>query len=169
VKSKPWPTRLLCHDKQTSQLMKAMNDSAELFRHVSAEKSALYRNIMDSFAAAKRQFRLHLRPDEVLAEGQWANSPPRIEEIQSALAQLAEWGNLESQPDTARVANINDFYRARYLYRLSRGGETVESALAVFERTLRHQAELQAVALEDIANRLQTLLTLSSEIAARRR
>ena len=143
--------------------MRDAPDSAELFRHVSAEKSALYRNIMDSFAAAKRQFRLHLRPDEVLAECQWANLPPRIEEVQSALAQLAEWGNLESQPDTARVASINDFYRARYLYRLSRGGEAVESALAEFERTLRHRAELQTVALEDIANRLQTLLTLSSE------
>ncbi|MBC7499370.1 MAG: TIGR02677 family protein [Herminiimonas sp.] len=143
--------------------MRTVNDSAELFRHVSAEKSALYRNIMDSFAAAKRQFRLHLRPDEVLAEGQWASPPPRIEEVQSALAQLAEWGNLESQPDTARVASLSDFYRARYLYRLSRGGEAVESALAVFERTLRHRAELQTVALEDIANRLQTLLALSAE------
>ncbi|UUZ66078.1 TIGR02677 family protein [Polaromonas sp. P1-6] len=118
---------------------------------------------MDSFAAAKRQFRLHLRPDEVLAEGEWIGAPPRIEEIQSALAQLAEWGNLESQPDTARVASISDFYRARYLYRLSQGGEAVESALAVFERALRHRAELQTVALEDIANRLQTLLALSNE------
>ena len=52
--------------------MRDAPDSAELFRHVSAEKSALYRNIMDSFAAGKRQFRLHLRPNEVLAECQWA-------------------------------------------------------------------------------------------------
>ena len=143
--------------------MSTVNDSAALFRHVSAEKSALYRNIMESFAAAKRQFRLHLRPDEVLADGAWAGAPPRIEEIQSALAQLAEWGNLESQPDTARVASIGDFYRARFLYRLSQGGEAVESALAVFERALRQRAELQTVALEDIANRLQTLLALANE------
>jgi uncharacterized protein (TIGR02677 family) len=143
--------------------MSAVGNSAELFRHVSAEKSALYRKVMDSFAAAKRQFRLHLRPDEVLAEGEWSGAPPRIEDIQSALAQLAEWGNLESQPDTARVASLGDFYRARYLYRLSQGGEAVESALAVFEHALRHRAELQTVALEDIANRLQTLLALASE------
>lgn len=148
---------------QTSHLMRGLNDRAELFRHVSAEKSALYRSIMDSFASAKRQFRLHLRPDEVLAESQWSGPPPRIEEVQSALAQLAEWGNLESQPDTTRVASLNDFYRARWLYRLSQGGEAVESALAVFEQTLRHRAELQTVALEDIANRLQTLLALSTE------
>ena len=48
--------------------MRAVSDSAELFRHVSAEKAAFYRCIMDVFAAAKRQYRLQLRPDEVLAE-----------------------------------------------------------------------------------------------------
>ena len=74
--------------------MSTMTNSAELFRHVSAEKSVLYRTIMESFAAAKRQSRLHLRPDEVLAEGQWGGALPRIEEIQLALTQLADWGNL---------------------------------------------------------------------------
>jgi uncharacterized protein (TIGR02677 family) len=135
----------------------------ELFRHVSAEKSALYRGIMDAFAAAKRQFRLHLRPDEVLAEAEWTDVPPKIEEVQAALAQLTEWGNLESQPDTARVATISDFYRARLLYRLSEGGEAVESALGVFVQALKRRAELQSVALEDIANQLQVLLTLAKE------
>jgi uncharacterized protein (TIGR02677 family) len=138
-------------------------DARELFRHVSAEKSSLYRSIMDAFAAAKRGFRLHLRPDEVLAEAEWNGSPPKLEDIQLALAQLTEWGNLESQPDTARVASISDFYRARFLYRLSHGGEAVESALGVFAQTLRRRAELQTVALEDIANRLQVLRTLAQE------
>ena len=101
-------------------------EARELFRHVSAEKSALYRAIMDAFATAKRQFRLHLRPDEVLSEAEWTEVPPKIEEVQAALAQLTEWGNLKSQPDTARVASISDFYRARFLYRLSEGGEAVE-------------------------------------------
>src|SRR6267378_430149 len=138
-------------------------DARELFKHVSAERSELYRNIMDAFAAAKRQFRLHLRPDEVLAEAQWGVAHPKIEELQGALAQLTEWGNLVSQPDTARVASISDFYRARFLYRLSEGGEAVESALAVFTQALRRRAELQSVALEDIAKQLQVLRNLAQE------
>jgi uncharacterized protein (TIGR02677 family) len=138
-------------------------NASELFRHVSAEKAALYRSIMDAFAAAKRQFRLHLRPDEVLAETRWMGAPPAIEEIQLALGQLTAWGNLESQPDTTRVASISDFYRARFLYRLSQGGEAVESALAVFVQAVKRRAELQTVALEDIANRLQALRTLADE------
>jgi len=137
------------------------NPAAELFRHVSAEKAAFYRAVMESFAAAKRQFRLHLRPDEVLAQAQWSGDMPKVEEVQAALAQLAEWGNLESQPDTARVASISDFYRARFLYRLSQGGEAVETALAAFAEALGRRAELQTVALEDIASRLKTLLALA--------
>lgn len=125
----------------------------------------LYRSVMDCFAAAKRQFRLHLRPDEMLSEGNWApvagQAAPRIEEVQAALSQLTEWGNLESQPDMARVTSISDYYRAHRLYRLSQGGEAVEAALTTFARTLRRRAELQTVALEDIAHRLQTLSMLA--------
>lgn len=139
--------------------------AAELFRHLSAEKSAFYRCIMNVFAAAKRQYRLQLRPDEVLAEAVWPEAVPRIEEVNAALAQLAEWGNLQSQPDTARVSSLTDFYRARFLYRLSHEGEAVEAALTVFFQTLQRRAELQTVALEDIASRLLALRHLLEQDA----
>ncbi len=143
--------------------MRAVSDSAELFKHVSTEKATFYRGIMDVFAAAKRQYRLQLRPDEVLAEALWPDVVPHIEEINAALTQLAAWGNLESHPDTARVSSLNDFYRARFLYRLSQGGEAVESALALFVQILQRRAELQTVALEDIASRLLALQALANE------
>ena len=92
--------------------------------------------------------------------------PPRIEDVSTALTQLAAWGNLESQPDTARVSSLSDFYRARFLYRLSQGGEAVEAALALFVQTLQRRAELQTVALEDIASRLQALRTLADAAEA---
>lgn len=145
--------------------MQIESESAELFRHLSADKAAFYRCILDVFAAAKRQYRLQLRPDEVLAEALWPDGAPRIEEVNAALAQLAEWGNLEAQHDTARVASLADFYRARFLYRLSHGGEAVEAGLAVFLQTLQRRAELQTVALEDIASRLQSLHLLLKDDA----
>jgi uncharacterized protein (TIGR02677 family) len=146
--------------------MHAASDSAELFRHVSADKAAFYRCIMAVFAAAKQYYRLHLRPDEVLVEAHWPDAPPRIEEVNAALAQLVTWGNLESQPETARFKSLKDFYRNHLLYRLSQGGEAVESALAVFERTMLRRAELQTVALEDITNRLRALQTLADQTLA---
>ncbi|WP_322052099.1 TIGR02677 family protein [Paraburkholderia bannensis] len=137
--------------------------TADLFRHLNADKSALYRCILDVFASAKRQYRLQLRPDEVLAEGDWQDDAPRADELALALSTLTEWGNLEAQPDTARVATLTDFYRARFLYRLSRGGEAVETSLAVFYQTIQRHAELQTVALEDISSRLEGLKRLIDE------
>lgn len=141
--------------------MKVANHAADLFRHVSVDKAAFYRCIMDVFAAAKRQYRLQLRPDEVLGEAGWPAPPPPLEEVNAALAQLTAWGNLESHPDMARVSGLDDYYRARFLYRLSQCGEAVESALATFVQTLRRRAELQTVALEDIASRLHALHALA--------
>lgn len=137
------------------------NRHADLFRHITAERSALYRAVMESFAAAKRQFRLHLRPDEVHAEAPWPGEPPSIDDVQQLLTQLVEWGNLQSQPDTARVQTIEDFYRARFLYRLTSGGEAVETAIDAFEQALRRSGELQSVALEDILSRLTALTDLA--------
>jgi len=137
--------------------------ASNLFSHVTVEKSGVYRAIMELFAAARRQFRHHLRADEVLLEVCWPGARPTLEEVQQALAQLVEWGNLQAQPDTARVATIEDFYRKRLLYRLTSGGEAVEAALRVFTVTLARRAELQSVALEDIWARLLALSELARE------
>lgn len=141
----------------------ALEVSGNLFRHLTTDKAELYRTIMDAFAAAKRQFRLHLRPDEVRAEARWNGGAVAMEELQQALSQLVEWGNLQSQPDTARVSTIEDFYRARFLYSLTVHGEAVETGLEAFADALARRAELQSVALEDILARLSGLRTLADE------
>jgi uncharacterized protein (TIGR02677 family) len=89
---------------------------------MSARKAETYRAILDVFARAKRQYRLQLRPDEVLAEARWPGRPPEPEEVNAALVQLSDWGNLESHPDTSRVSALSDFYRARFIYRSPRAG-----------------------------------------------
>ena len=111
-----------------------------LFSHVIVENTPLYRAILDVFAASKRQFRLHLRSDDVLAEAAWPVEPPTMETVQQALGQLVDWGNLQSQPDTARVATIEDFYRKRLLYRMTSGGEAVEAGLRAFGAHIATQA-----------------------------
>ena len=130
---------------------------------MTAEKTGVYRAVMEIFAAAKRQFRLHLRPDEALVEARWPGERPSLEEVQLALPQLVEWGNLQAQPDTAGIANIEGFYRKRLFYRLTSGGEAVEAGLRVFVITLVRSGELQSVALEDIRARLIALAELARE------
>lgn len=137
--------------------------ASTLFSHVMADNAPLYRAILDVFAASKRQFRLHLRPDDVLIEAAWPGDPPSAEAVQQALAQLVDWGNLQSQPDTARVATIEDFYRKRLLYRMTSGGEAVETGLQAFVEALARRAELQSVALDDIRERLISVGELMRE------
>ncbi|WP_420465934.1 TIGR02677 family protein [Panacagrimonas sp.] len=137
--------------------------SGDLFRHVSSEKAAIYRAVLDCFAAAKRAFRLHLRPDDLLREAQWPGAPPSSEELAQTLDQLVAWGNLRAQADTARVSTLEDFYRRRLLYRLTVGGEAVEAGLVVFAAALARKGELQTVALDDILARLTTLQLLAAD------
>lgn len=59
---------------------------------MAATKSALYRGIRNVRARTKRQYRLQLRPGEVLAEGDWRLEQPTIEEVNAALHQLNWWG-----------------------------------------------------------------------------
>ncbi|GGI09391.1 TIGR02677 family protein [Egicoccus halophilus] len=124
------------------------------FAHLAADKRHHYREVLDVFADAKARFVLHLRPSDVVAA-----LPGRADvgEVDAALRQLVSWGNLSADPDTAEVATVEEFYRARFLYRLTPEGEATERALEVFEQGLRRSGELQTAALGDIRDLLQQL------------
>jgi len=138
--------------------------SYRAFQHVNTDKAPLYRAIMAAFAEAKGHFQVHLRPDDVRAAlGRRGEFVPEADELQAALDQLVAWGNLAAEPDSSRVTTVEDFYRALYLYQLTREGEAVETALATYEQALGRHAALQSVALEDIRTRLKNLETLAHE------
>jgi uncharacterized protein (TIGR02677 family) len=129
------------------------------FAHLDVPLAPLYRRVMAVFMAAKQRFVVHLRPEDVAEalrrDGHWEPLSP--EQVDEALHSLEGWGNLRADPDTGRVTTVEDFYRARYLYQLSREGEAAERALALYEAELGRRGELQAVALEDIRVRLRAL------------
>lgn len=131
------------------------------FAYVDAEKAPLYRAIAGVFFAAKERFLLHLRPAEVVGElGAWAPEVA-VEEVEAALRQLEAWGNLVSSPDTSDVVRLEDFYRERRLYQLSRAGEAAERAVREYEKTIHEPGELQAAALADITALLGELEVLA--------
>ena len=82
-----------------------------MFAFVTAEKAPLYRSIMHVFMEANAVFTFHLRPRQILERITAAGFPATVdqEEIDSALSQLTEWGNLEAFPDTADVTTVEDF------------------------------------------------------------
>jgi uncharacterized protein (TIGR02677 family) len=133
------------------------------FAYLDAEKAEVYRGVMSSFMAAKERFSLHLRPDEVataLSDRGWELER---DDVEPALRQLTEWGNLDSSPDTAEVSTVEDFYRERRLYQLSREGEAAERALRVYEEAIRQPGELQTAALADVRDLLRELEVLAEQ------
>jgi uncharacterized protein (TIGR02677 family) len=124
----------------------------------------MYRRVMAVFRVSKQRFVVHLRPEDV-TEGLRSDggAPASQEDVQEALVKLAEWGNLRATPDTSRVTTVEDFYRTRYLYQLSREGQAAERALEVYEQEIARRGELQAVALEDIRLRLRALAGLPAD------
>src|SRR6266567_4733646 len=134
------------------------------FAHLDAPLHELYRAIMTVFRDSKQRFVVHLRPEDVAEDLRRAAGPAAVQEqVDDALVKLEEWGNLKANPDTSRVTTVEDFYRTRYLYQLSREGEAAERALEVYDREMARRAELQAVALEDIRLRLRALRELPPE------
>lgn len=129
------------------------------FAHLVAERAPLYRAILEVHTEARARFRSYLRPRDVVS-GLRARGHD-VESVDDALAQLTLWGNLSAHPDTAEVATIEEFYRARFLYQLTREGEAVEQAVAAYVDAMARTGELQAAALDDVRRFLLELLALA--------
>src|SRR5437016_3985782 len=117
------------------------------FAYLDAEKTHIYRQIMLKFLRAKEAFGIHLRPSEIHHGMQDEVS---LADIESALEQLCQWGNLEKHADTTDVSTVEDFYRPRYLYQLTIEGEAAERAIETYYEVVERPGELQTAALSDI-------------------
>lgn len=137
------------------------------FAYLSAPNAPLYRRVMRALMAEKERFTVHMRADAVQlalqADGGSVVDGPTISEALERLAQPS-WGNVLAFPDSSRVTALEDFYRRRMLYQLSREGEAAERALAQYDAALGTRGALQSVALEDIV----VLLTRLRDVVAER-
>ncbi|MFM9442352.1 TIGR02677 family protein [Streptomyces acidiscabies] len=118
---------------------------------------------MRAFLAAKERFAVHLRPEDVYAALAPEHRSGDPDAVVKALDSLVEWGNLRADPDTARVTAVEDFYRKRFIYQLTRAGEAAEEALSAYDEALGRRGALQAVALHDIVTQLRALLVIAGE------
>ncbi|MGW6691582.1 TIGR02677 family protein [Streptomyces sp. NPDC054961] len=138
-------------------------DGYSPFAHLTVQNTHLYRQVMRAFLVAKERFAVHLRPEDVFAGLPPGVRPDGLEGVVGALDKLVEWGNLRADPDTGRVTAVEDFYRKRFIYQLTREGEAAEEALAAYDEALGRRGALQAVALHDIVTQLRALLVLAVE------
>jgi uncharacterized protein (TIGR02677 family) len=115
---------------------------------------------------AQERFVFQLRPQEVFDAVRNGDLPeiPEQREIESALAQLCEWGNLQTQTDTTNVSAVEDFYKQRHTFEITHGGEAAERACTLFCTTSGQQVEPQYTGLLDIRQLLQDLKQLAQEV-----
>lgn len=130
------------------------------FACLNAEKTPLYRAVMSLFVEVKAHFEIHLRAVEVLKglSNVGGSADEEGHDIEVALAQFCDWGNLRMTQDTSDVRTVEEFYRPRYLHQLTREGEAVERAVRAYEENVLRPGELQTAALDVIGDQLQSLL-----------
>lgn len=134
-----------------------------VFEYLNAPKSDLYRAIIAAFVDAKSRFRLHLRNPDVLAAVAPHQGALCPEDLEIALRQLCDWGNVEAHPDTADATTLEEFLRPRFLYQLTRAGEAAEDAIRHYEVALARSAQLQTAALADVRSLVAELSLFSEE------
>lgn len=138
----------------------AVPDGYGPFAYLSTPNAPLYRRIMRALMAEKERFTVHVRPEQVHAAlGDDGGVAVEERTVSEALERLAQpgWGNLLAFPDSSRVTALEDFYRRRLIFQMSREGEAAERALAQYDAALGTRGALQSVALEDIAVLLTNL------------
>jgi hypothetical protein len=130
------------------------------FNYVTVPSAPTYRALMQVFFEAKQRYVIEMRPAAVLAALRAAGFHTEIDtvaDLDYPLGQLVEWGNLSRSHDTAAVGRIEDFYRKRYLFRLTAVGEAAHRAVLAVEATVGRSGSLQTQMLVKIRDALQGL------------
>jgi uncharacterized protein (TIGR02677 family) len=136
-------------------------DAVSVFRYVTVDNAPNYRALLEVFVEAKERYLIELRPADVrdgldrsglVFERASELEPER--HLDQHLDQLAEWGNLQRAHDTAAVARVEDFYRRRFLYRLTPAGEAAHRAVREVEAAVGRSGALQTSMLVEVREAL---------------
>src|SRR5215831_18503952 len=94
-------SRAIFQDKGRLKLISSSDYN--VFAHLTAEKSDIYRAVLSVFVEAKARFVIHLRPADL--ERQLAQQSSRYTDataVEVILHDLVAWGNLEAHPRSCR-------------------------------------------------------------------
>jgi uncharacterized protein (TIGR02677 family) len=120
---------------------------------------------MRLFMQSKERFVFSLRAEDVFEAVRKSGVEETLEDVQieSALAQLCEWGNLQKHADTIEVGTVEDFFKQRHVFQITSQGEAAERASTLLYTTSDAEGELQSTALTDIRHVIEELRELSVE------
>jgi len=133
------------------------------FSYVTSARASLYRAVMGVFVESKARFVFRLTSEDVGA-GVRVQIEQGFEpaDIDAALMQLCEWGNLEALQATTESQSLEDFFSPGYVFQITLQGEAVERALNSFDLASQGNRDWDkdCTALEDVCSLAQELREL---------
>lgn len=95
-------------------------NARDLFRYLTSPEWSDYRVILSAFADT---FFADFNPEEI--HGRLSGTPMTVETVRDRLESLREWGNLTETASVGSPASIEDYYRRRTQYLMTRPGQEV--------------------------------------------
>ncbi len=140
-------------------------NQVKAFNYVTRPNAPTYRAVMQVFYEAKQRYVVEMRAGQVGAAVDSMGVHVELsgeDGLDYHLERLVEWGNLSHRHDTASVTRIEDFYRKRYVYRLTAVGEAAHRAVLDVEATVGKSGALQSSMLHKIRDALDALASTAA-------
>lgn len=124
--------------------------------YLRAENAERYRVIMRCFYHEHEKIRYWLYKEDVFQMMKQFSlfQDYTIEQCQSDLQALYEWGNLSAHQDTSKVHTVQEFKNRKYRYQLSEYSVAIERLTIELEQLEIEGASLQPTLLERIRNQI---------------
>ena len=127
-----------------------------LFRYLGGEEWHEYREILRVFAST---FFAEFTPQEVEAKVSLVGVDPSV--VPDRLESLRRWGNLTVSSSVGNPSNLDDYYRKRNRYLITRAGQEVFELVEGILAGVDEIGDVQAGRLRDLHHALQTLCEMS--------
>jgi len=129
------------------------SSTENVFAYIASDKAPLYRTIIRVFMEAKERFVFQLGLQDIRAAARTDDA----EEIETALVQLCEWGNLQTHSDTTGVNTLEEFLSPRQIFELTASGNHAARTLAAMATEAGGTSDLDGTALVDIRETIHEL------------
>ncbi|HXH56232.1 TIGR02677 family protein [Iamia sp.] len=130
-------------------------DRLLVLRAATEANAPVYVAVLAAFVAARERYEVEVRTDRIAADLDAAGL--EVDNLDAALDQLRQWGNLTWTQDTARVARLEDFRQRRALWQLTAAGQAAHDAIVAVLDASDQSGSLQRTLFRDIRENLQEL------------
>ena len=135
------------------------NRARLLFRYLAAESWTEYRAVLGVFAGT---FFAEFTPDEIAAEPAVVRAGVEPTAVPERLESLRRWGNLTVSSSVGNPSSLEDYYRRRNRYLITRAGQEVFQIVEGVLSTVDEIADVQAGRLRDLHRALSELVEQSA-------